>query len=56
MNVTKDKESHLPEGTLLQGGKYRIVRFIGSGGFGCTYQIDLNRSIHFRTARLCLMG
>lgn len=29
---------HLKNGTLLQGGKYRIVRFIGSGGFGCTYE------------------
>lgn len=29
---------HLQDGTLLQGGKYRIVRFIGSGGFGCTYE------------------
>lgn len=29
---------YLPEGTLLQGGKYRIVRFIGAGGFGCTYE------------------
>ncbi len=29
---------HLPTGTLLQGGKYRIVRFINSGGFGCTYE------------------
>lgn len=28
----------LQDGTLLQGGKYRIVRFIGSGGFGCTYE------------------
>ena len=24
----------LPAGASLQGGKYRIVRFIGSGGFG----------------------
>ena len=24
--------------TLLQGGKYRIVRFISAGGFGCTYE------------------
>lgn len=24
--------------TSLQGGKYRIVRFIASGGFGCTYE------------------
>ena len=30
--------SHLPEKTLLQGGKYRIERFISSGGFGCTYE------------------
>lgn len=29
---------NLIPGTLLQGGKYRIERFIGSGGFGCTYQ------------------
>lgn len=28
---------YLQPGTLLQGGKYRIVREIGSGGFGCTY-------------------
>ena len=31
---------YLPAGTLLQGGKYRIVRFIGSGGFGCTYEAE----------------
>lgn len=31
--------SHLPEGTLLSG-RYRIVKFIGSGGFGCTYLAD----------------
>ena len=29
---------HLSANTLLQGGKYRIVRFISSGGFGCTYE------------------
>lgn len=29
---------HLQEDTLLQGGKYRIVRFISAGGFGCTYE------------------
>ena len=28
----------LPQGTLLQGGKYLIKRFISSGGFGCTYK------------------
>lgn len=25
---------------MLQGGKYRIVRFISSGGFGCTYEAE----------------
>ncbi len=29
---------YLNEGTLLQGGAYKIVRFIKSGGFGCTYE------------------
>ena len=29
---------HLQPGTLLQGGKYKIVRFIAAGGFGCTYE------------------
>lgn len=29
---------HLQQDTLLQGGKYRIVRFISAGGFGCTYE------------------
>lgn len=29
---------NLPESTLLQGGKYRIVRFMSNGGFGCTYE------------------
>ena len=29
---------HLTNGTSLQGGKYRIVRFLSSGGFGNTYE------------------
>ena len=29
---------YLKEGTLLQNGKYKIERFINSGGFGCTYE------------------
>ena len=29
---------HLKNGTLLKDGTYRIVRFIKSGGFGCTYE------------------
>ena len=31
---------NLPSGTLLQKGKYKILRFIGSGGFGCTYEAE----------------
>ena len=31
---------HLLDNTLLQGGKYRIRRFISSGGFGCTYEAE----------------
>lgn len=30
--------NHLPNDSTLQGGKYKIVRFISSGGFGCTYE------------------
>ena len=29
---------NLSQGTLLQNGKYEIVRYISSGGFGCTYE------------------
>lgn len=32
---------NLPSNILLQGGKYRIIRFISSGGFGCTYEAEL---------------
>ena len=32
--------NHLACGSLLQGGKYRIVRFIAAGGFGCTYEAE----------------
>lgn len=31
---------NLSAGTLLRGGTYRIVRFIDSGGFGCTYEAE----------------
>ncbi len=29
---------NLKPGSLLRGGTYKIVRFIASGGFGCTYE------------------
>ena len=29
---------YLQPNTLLQGGRYKIERFISSGGFGCTYE------------------
>lgn len=32
-----NSQSMLPVGTLLQGGKYRIDRYLSSGGFGNTY-------------------
>ena len=31
---------HLPVNTQLHGGIYRIIRFISSGGFGCTYEAE----------------
>ncbi len=38
----------LASGTLLQGGKYRIIRTLGQGGFGITYeaeQVLLHRTV-----------
>lgn len=29
---------NLKVGTTLQGGKYRILRYLSRGGFGCTYE------------------
>lgn len=40
---------HLQPNTLLQGGKYKIVRFINAGGFGNTYEGELVL-IHRRVA------
>ena len=39
---------HLPTNALLQGGKYKIERVLGQGGFGITYlatQVGLNRKV-----------
>ncbi len=39
----------LQPNTQLQSGKYRIVRFISSGGFGCTYEAE-HTMLHKRVA------
>lgn len=36
-----ETKSMLPVGTLLQGGKYRIERYLSSGGFGNTYVANI---------------
>lgn len=39
---------YLPDNALLQGGKYKIVRFISAGGFGNTYEglhVMLNKRV-----------
>lgn len=43
MHIDEDEIITLPVGTLLQNGRYRIVRFISSGGFGCTYEAEHTR-------------
>ena len=40
---------HLQPNTTLQGGKYRIERVLGRGGFGITYLAE-HVSVHKRVA------
>lgn len=35
-----DNYQMLPIGTLLKGGEYRVERYIASGGFGNTYEVE----------------
>lgn len=41
--------NNLREESILQGGKYKIIRFISSGGFGCTYEAE-HTMLHKRIA------
>lgn len=38
--MTIDERQMLPIGTLLKNGEYRIERYIASGGFGNTYEVE----------------
>ena len=40
--ATKMRETAgtLKEGSFLREDTYRIIRFISSGGFGCTYEAE----------------
>ena len=40
VEIYNEDESALRPGTLLCGGKYRIVRFLSKGGFGKTYEAE----------------
>ena len=44
---------YLPVGTFLQGGRYEILRYISSGGFGCTYEArDTNFTSKVKTVAI----
>ena len=40
LKMTIDDRQMLPIGTLLKQGEYRVVRYIASGGFGNTYEVE----------------
>ena len=39
----------LKEGTALEGGKYRIIKVLGHGGFGITY-LAMNTILEMKVA------
>lgn len=41
--MNTDNRQMLPIGTLLKGGEYSVVRYIASGGFGNTYEVEHTR-------------
>lgn len=49
---------HLPTNTLLQGGKYKIERVLGQGGFGITYlatQVTLDKKVAIKEFYISLL-
>ena len=50
---------HLQPNTTLQGGKYRIDRLLGQGGFGITYlaiQVSSNRQVAIKELFIGVSG
>lgn len=52
-----DNRNVLATGTMLQGGRYRIERHLGSGGFGNTYEVtDVTTGAPFAVKEFYLRG
>lgn len=50
---------YLANNTLLQGGKYKMVRHIGSGGFGNTYEaldVNLNKRVAIKVSQRMILS